>query len=126
MFATAGDVMSVVGPDVAADPEWVAALVGRAERMLLAQVPSILARADAGLIDLDLVRDIIAAAAARVVRNPQGIRQEMAGSYLYMLDSSISSGSLAFTPEELALLRSGSTATPSKPLRIGVPCWRVI
>ena len=100
--------------------------ISRAERLLVAKLPTLAARADADPDLFALVRDQIVAVVARFANNPRGIRQEMEGGYSIMLDSAVSSGLLGFTDAELALLAPKVDVAYGKPFRQHIPCYRVI
>lgn len=83
---------------------WVNSKIDEAVRSLLAYLPELPARIDAGLIDPDLVSDKVVAAVLRVVRNPTGIIQEGEGDYNYRLDKLVASGDIWFPEKDLIAL----------------------
>jgi hypothetical protein len=84
-------------------------------RALIAEIPSIPARMQASSLDTGLVIDVVAAAALRVLRNPEG-RVKGAGSiddYREEWDLADSSNDTYFTSAELRRLALPQTAAGS-------------
>jgi hypothetical protein len=67
------------GYPVADEPTVETTRLGEAWRALVAEIPSLPARLDAATVDRDTVVDVIAAAAMRVLRNPEG-HEEQSGA----------------------------------------------
>lgn len=110
------------------DELWVERLIERAERRLIAERPSIPARVAAGTLPVDNVRDAVASAVLRVVRNPHGIITESEGSYSYSLDRAAAAAVVYFTGDDLALIDSHSAvAAPdtAAAIPVAIPAYRV-
>jgi Phage protein Gp19/Gp15/Gp42 len=75
--------------------------------------PGLDARVEAGLIDRDLVKDVIVEMVLRVLRNPSGFRSETDGDYSYSRDTQVASGRLVVNEDELESLGYGSASTYS-------------
>ncbi|HET6916596.1 MAG TPA: Gp19/Gp15/Gp42 family protein [Acidimicrobiales bacterium] len=58
-----------------------------------------------GALDPGLVRSVISAAVLRVMKNPDGNRSESIDDYSWTRDSAVSTGTLYFTDNELALMK---------------------
>lgn len=81
-WTTPSDILDAwIGDDAPDDEALVQAWIGRAERMIRREVPTLRARVDAGMEPdlLDTIRDVVAAVVTRVLRNPAGHRT-IAGS----------------------------------------------
>ncbi len=63
-----------------------------------------------GRLTANLYKRVIANAVLRVLRNPEGYTSESEGGYSYGLRSTVSSGDLWFTDDEVAIL-SGADQT---------------
>ena len=72
-------------------------------------------RLTSGVLTPNRYKRIIADAVFRVIRNPEGFRTENNGTYGYGRDTNVASGSLFFTPDDIALLTGTSPGsfTPS-------------
>lgn len=86
-----------------------------AHRLLRSKAPGLDARVDSGLLDPDLVKDVIVEMVLRVLRNPSGFRSETDGDYSYSRDIQVASGRLMVTDDELEMLGFGSGSTYSTP-----------
>ena len=84
--------------------DWVNQKIDEAVRELLAIIPDIPNRIDAGALDPELVADKVIAAVLRVVRNPTGIDQETEGDYSYRLRNTVASGDIWYQEKELTAL----------------------
>lgn len=62
---------------------------------------SLLAGIDANLIDVELVKDIVLRAVARVLRNESGMMSENEDGYGYQLNPNTASGELRIFPSEI-------------------------
>ena len=125
--------MAVLAVDIAArwrpltDAEGVAALafVGAATRLIRATLPTLQQRVDAGLVDPELVDDIIISMVLRVLKNPDGIRQESESiddfTHSWTVDSAQSTGGLYLTLDERSLLLPRQTSRLFGSIRVGVP-----
>lgn len=68
-----------------------------------------------------LVTQVEVAMVRRVMSNPDGIRQESVGQWSYTRDSSLASGALYASTEELALLSPGASGDSFTIRPYGVP-----
>ncbi len=84
------------------------------EVILLRRDPTIETRLEAGTLSPGVVRYVVSAMVLRVLKNPEGKRQESLDDYSYTRDASLSSGSLHVSPDELALLAPESTTGRSR------------
>ena len=71
---------------------------------IVAKLPTIDLRLANGTLDPNLVVRVMTAVALRVLRNPDGKRQETIDDYSWTRDNLVASGQLAMTGEEIALL----------------------
>lgn len=83
----------------------------------------------AGTVDEVLVRATLTNAVLRVLRAPGAFRSESAGEYSYTLNTSVASGLLAFTADELADC-SPAQAVSARPRGVGsvtlaLPAYRM-
>lgn len=73
-WATFADVTDRwVGNDAPTDTDLVAALIGDAEAVILAEYPLIQDRIDAGTLQLGLVKMVVVRMVTRVLRNPENL-----------------------------------------------------
>ena len=81
-------------------------LLDDAWALLKHHVPTLEARLDADPAELDaaLVRPVLVAAVQRVLRNPDGVRQQSAQDYSVTHDNVTASGVLVFSDDEIDLL----------------------
>jgi len=86
-----------------------AALLTDAWSVLMARDPSIDARLGASSLDENLVRVVVAAMVLRVLRNPDGKRQEAIDDYSWTRDTTVAAGSLYVSDDELTLLAAPYT-----------------
>lgn len=100
----------------------VARLIDKAEARILAQVPSIPGRVEAGTLDADLVGGVVEDMVLRVVSNPRGIRTVSIDDYQETVDKALSSGALYLTPEEVALL-AGNVGGRVGSIKLATPAW---
>lgn len=92
--------------DLSATPEAAEGLIEQALRRLYRQVPRIDERVEAGTLDPELVKDVLAEAVFRVLRNSGSIYQSQTElGYGYTINKSLTAGAIYFMKEELALLR---------------------
>lgn len=84
--------------------DWVNTKIDEAVRELIAIIPNIPARIEAGTLDPDLVTDKVVGAVLRVVRNPTGIEQEGEGDYNYRLRNTVASGDIWYQEKDLVAL----------------------
>ena len=100
----------------------VARLIEKAEARILAQVPSIPGRVEAGTLAADLVGGVVEDMVLRVVSNPRGIRTVSIDDYQETVDKALSSGALYLTPEEVALL-AGNVGGRVGSIKLASPTW---
>ena len=84
-----------------------------AHRLLRPKAPGMDARVADGVLDRDLVKDVIVEMVLRVLRNPSGFRSESDGDYSYSRDTQVASGRLVVTDDDLETLGYGSSSTYS-------------
>ncbi|WP_082468830.1 Gp19/Gp15/Gp42 family protein [Sciscionella sediminilitoris] len=115
-LATVEDVAARLGRETSSDEnELAATLLGDAELMLRARIPDLLERAAKDPAFADLVVMVEANMVVRVLRNPDGYRQESEGGYSYTVDTRAAAGFLTVLDDEWKLLgyRDGAfTITP--------------
>lgn len=101
---------SLMRPLTLTESQYVQDLLARAERMLLARIPNLIARSDSDEVFSHLVSDIEAEAVARVFRAPDNgiMRQEAEGNYSYSLNLHVASGLLDILDKDWAKLGVGS------------------
>lgn len=100
-YATAADVAALLARELdAAETALVERRLDQVERMILRRIPDLAGQTEAGQIDADDVRDVMAEAVLRVVRNPDGIYSESDGSYTYTKSAAAADNSLRLTAEE--------------------------
>lgn len=115
-----------IGADQPGDSEeTIQRWIGRAERLLRREFPDLPARLESGSeSDLaDTIKDVLSAMVTRVLRNPQGIRQQQQSAGAY--SSSITfggdiPGALFLTDSEKDALRPPGTAGNGKAFNIQV------
>jgi hypothetical protein len=76
------------------------------------------ARTTAGTLDVGLLRMVETAMVLRVMKNPDGKKQEAIDDYSWTRDNAVSAGLLYVTDEELALLRAPYTKTTRGSIRL--------
>ena len=93
------------------------ALLDDAWAVLQSEVPGLDDRVTSGALASPLVIGVVAAMVLRVLRNPEGKLQERIDDYSYTRDSSVATGGLYVTVDELRLLigvrGSAFSITPS-------------
>ena len=96
------------------------ALLDDAWAILIARDPSIDTRvsADPPTLDAALVRAVVSAMVLRVLRNPDGKRQESIDDYSWTRDNSVSAGALYVSDDELDLLAAPYVATTRGSVRL--------
>lgn len=95
-----------------------AALLDDAWAILLARDATIDTRLTAGTLDAALVRAVVSAMVLRVMRNPDGKRQESIDDYSWTRDEALSAGSLYVSDDELALLAAPKTGLTRGSIRL--------
>lgn len=110
-YADVSDVAAELGRSTPTDPNTIAQWerwLTRVENIILARIPDLATRITDGEISEALVVDLEAAAVARKVLNPEGLRQITKaiddGSVTKTVDQARSAGNLDLTAEEWALL----------------------
>lgn len=125
-YAAAVDVAAGFRPLTAAEALIVPTLLGRAEAILIASVPSLLTRVGDGSLSVDLVVLTEAAMVERVLRNPNGRRQESTSlgalSESWTIDNAVSSGALYASEVEVA--RLSPTARRPLPGSVRIGTWQ--
>ena len=109
VYATVPDVELLWGQAVtSATRPQVQALVDGAHTYVRARVPTVDARVSAGTIDAAAVKLVITQMVVSVLRNPEGLKMEMAGVFQRQLDTTgAASGRLTLTDDQLRLLGEG-------------------
>ncbi len=95
------------------------AVLGDAWALLKHRIPTLEARLDAvpATLDAGLVRIVLVAMVLRVLRNPNGIRQESIQDYSYSRDAEGASGLLSVSEAELDLLVPSGTESGAFTIR---------
>lgn len=101
------------------------ALIAKAEKRLLARVPSIPARIEAGTLDIMLVQGVVEDVVIRLIRNPQGFSSEQAGEFSYRIDRLVASGRIEITDDDVADLLPKAAHRGFGSMRLDVPAWRL-
>lgn len=134
-YGNVNDVAAELGRPTPTDPETLAQWgrwLTRIENIIVARIPDLNDRVSAGEISIDLLADIEAAAVARKVLNPEGIRQVTRavddGSVTKTIDQTRSSGVLDLTDDEWALLlpKADGGAFSTRPYfepDVSTPVW---
>jgi len=86
-------------------------LLEEAAAILTVAAPGVRERAAASPDAAVAARSVVVSMALRVLKNPDAIRQFSSDEASFTRDNAASSGALYATPEELALLSTGSSAT---------------
>lgn len=87
-------------------------LLDDAWELIQARVPKVKERVDDGSLPTGLVIAVETSMVLRVLRNPEGKRQEAIDDYSWTRDQAVSSGLLYLADEELSLLSpAGATST---------------
>jgi hypothetical protein len=105
-------------PLTAAEDASAPALLADAWAVLLARDPSIDTRLTGSTLNPDLVRAVVAAMVLRVMRNPDGKRQEAIDDYSWTRDTSVAAGALYVSSDELALLAAPYTGMTRGSVRL--------
>lgn len=101
-------------------------LLGKAEGMLLDEIPNLKERTDTGRTKLESVRSVIEDMVVRVLRNPNALRQISIDDGSATIDQAISSGQLYVSEAELARLRKDITKRKRpavRSVRLANPPW---
>src|SRR5699024_406259 len=107
-LATPRDVATRLGRDLTTqETALVGDLLDVAEARLRLRIPDLDQRIAANSYYETVVIDVIANAVVRVLKNPEGFRMEMDGSYQYQVDTRAAAGFLTFLDDELSVLGVG-------------------
>lgn len=101
---TVADIESRWRPLTPAEQDVADVLIGDAWEILLARVPLMQTRLSDGSLSEALVVATVAAMVLRVLRNPDGKRQESIDDYTWVRDNAVSAGLLYASADELAVL----------------------
>lgn len=103
------------------DPAKTETLIGDAGVVLRSPqyVPDLDARLADGRTSAAAVRIVVVRMVLRVLRNPEGFKNEQAGDYGYSVDTAVASGRLFLTADDLALLGLGSRSRRLGTMKIG-------
>ncbi|RCV53474.1 Gp19/Gp15/Gp42 family protein [Marinitenerispora sediminis] len=123
-YATVGDVQARLGRPLTPEEEQLAAtLLDDVEAMIRARIPNLDARVVANENYRALVVMVEANAVIRVLKNPEGYRQETEGNYSYSLNVAAAAGYLLVLDSEWALLGASRGAWTIAPVvRSGAGC----
>lgn len=114
VYATVDDVRGAWERPIPSSREpYVQGRLNAAHRLLRGKAPGLDARVASGVLDRDLVKDVIVEMVLRVLRNPSGFRSETDGDYSYSRDTQVASGRLVVTDDDLETLGFGSSSTYS-------------
>lgn len=91
-------------PLTAAETVVATSLIADALSILVSRRPSLTAAVTAGTVTQNTLDLVVSAMVLRVLRNPEGKRQESIDDYSYTRDNVVSSGALYVTDAELSLL----------------------
>lgn len=122
--ATVQDVAARWRPLTAQEEAVASTLLDDAWALLKHRVAQLESRLDAvpATLDAGLVRMVEVAMVLRVLRNPDGVRQEAIQDYSYSRDPVTASGALAVTVEELDLLAAAGADSAAFTIR---PAYQV-
>ena len=93
------------------------ALLDDAWVILSSRIPTLDATTADGTTDPNLVRAVLSAMVLRVMRNPEGKRQESIDDYSWTRDQAVSTGTLYVSDDELALLRPAGSSSGAFSIR---------
>ena len=123
-YAAPQDVAAGFRPLTDAEALIVPTLLDRAEAILLATVPSATGRVDSGSLSVAVVVAVEAAMVERVLRNPDGRRQESQSiddyTTSWTIDNAVSSGALYVSEAEVALLSPPAVRQWAGSVRLGL------
>lgn len=111
-------------PDGATVDLQLTALIDKAERRIADKIPSLAARVASGDVQTATVQGVIEDMVLRVVKNPRSLRTLGLDDFQATIDSSVSTGMLYITDDEIGLL---SPRVRSRVGSIGlvIPSWRL-
>lgn len=105
VYATVADVQAAYDGQVPGDQiGWVQNRLDHAERLVAMEAGDLAARITNGLTTADAIRAVLVEMVVRVLRNPQGYREEVAGPFSYRLDAALATGQLYLSREDRRLL----------------------
>lgn len=113
-LATLGEYTELYGNLSAARSATARALLKRASQLVRDTYPGIDARITAGTVPADSVGLAVLNMAARVMRNPQGLRSETTGPFSRAYDPDAASGMLQITAGDTALLLPPAAGSGAK------------
>lgn len=99
-----------------AEAQYAPALLERAEGLLVTRIADLAERTSTDAHFHDLVVATEAEAVARVLRNPEAIKQESEGNYSYAFNYRVASGLLDILPAEWERLGAGQKAGSIAPI----------
>lgn len=103
-FATPADVAASWPSYTSALEDLTETLLASASAIIRSRVPAVDARISAGQLSAELARTAAVQMVIRVLRNPDGYRQETAGSRMVTFDAALAAGELRWTAAEADLL----------------------
>lgn len=110
VYATVADIEARWGSSLGSQQQQVQAMIDDAHAYVRARVPTVDARVTAGTVDPAVITSVIAQMVLSVLRNPEGLRSEMAGVFQRQLDTSAAAGRITLTDEQLMLLGEAKDA----------------
>lgn len=122
-YATFNDVKKRFPRPLTASSDLVDALLEDAEVRLLARIPTLKERITAGDVEARLVTGIICDAVIRVLKNPNSIRSTGVDDGQVTIDTTVSSGRLYFTDEELDMLAARVPLSGVYMIPLDPPYW---
>lgn len=125
-LAAVSDVAARLGREISSqESDLSATLLDDAEAILTARIPDLLDRAAGDERYRALVVMVEASMVVRVLRNPDGYRQESEGGYSYTVDTRAAAGFLTVLDDEWALLgyRADGAFTIAPSLGAGAAPW---
>ena len=110
-YASVDDVrLRYEAPIPEAQIEFVEQKLNDAEMILASRIGDIAAQITAATISVTAVRFVLCNMVMRVLRNPQGMRTQMAGPFSYTADREIAAGRLYVSREDFRLLGRHASA----------------
>lgn len=101
-LAAVSDVAARLGrPLTTEEQDLASVLLDVAEARLRLRIPDLDQRVGANPAYMTVVVDVLASSVVRVLKNPDGFRMEMDGSYQYQVDTRAAAGFLTFLDSEL-------------------------
>lgn len=100
------------------------ALIAKAEQRVAVKIPSLAARVESGEVAEATVQGVIEDVVLRVVKNPRSLRTLGLDDFQATIDSSVSTGMLYLSGDEIALL-SPPVRTRVGSIGLVIPGWRL-